>query len=153
MLARRLSTAVTGLGLLIATLGFNLLASTSQTASAVLHGDIASAWSTPYDLLVRPAGSVTSLERADGLIRPNYVSGLAGGGITLAQLDASRDGSSVEGAAPIAVSGYALGRLQGIGVTLPRPKEGDPVRDRKSTRLNSSHVSISYAVFCLKKKK
>src|SRR5699024_11245486 len=30
---------------------------------------------------------------------------------------------------------------------------GDPyVEDRKSTRLNSSHVSISYAVFCLKKK-
>src|SRR5207249_11382348 len=27
-----------------------------------------------------------------------------------------------------------------------------PYRDRKSTRLNSSHVSISYAVFCLKKK-
>src|SRR5438067_8868542 len=26
-------------------------------------------------------------------------------------------------------------------------------QDRKSTRLNSSHVSISYAVFCLKKKK
>src|SRR5699024_12267218 len=28
-----------------------------------------------------------------------------------------------------------------------------PAKDRKSTRLNSSHVSISYAVFCLKKKK
>src|SRR5689334_24711415 len=28
-----------------------------------------------------------------------------------------------------------------------------PGRDRKSTRLNSSHSSISYAVFCLKKKK
>src|SRR5690349_23327501 len=28
-----------------------------------------------------------------------------------------------------------------------------PERDRKSTRLNSSHVEISYAVFCLKKKK
>src|SRR5438874_8196051 len=28
-----------------------------------------------------------------------------------------------------------------------------PARDRKSTRLNSSHVEISYAVFCLKKKK
>src|SRR5690606_41860982 len=27
-----------------------------------------------------------------------------------------------------------------------------PARDRKSTRLNSSHVKISYAVFCLKKK-
>src|SRR5207249_10343603 len=29
----------------------------------------------------------------------------------------------------------------------------EPFADRKSTRLNSSHVSISYAVFCLKKKK
>src|SRR5690242_20858030 len=29
----------------------------------------------------------------------------------------------------------------------------DADRDRKSTRLNSSHMSISYAVFCLKKKK
>src|SRR5437773_10689509 len=28
-----------------------------------------------------------------------------------------------------------------------------PERDRKSTRLNSSHITISYAVFCLKKKK
>src|SRR3712207_8907962 len=30
---------------------------------------------------------------------------------------------------------------------------GRPARDRKSTRLNSSHANISYAVFCLKKKK
>src|SRR3712207_7567968 len=29
----------------------------------------------------------------------------------------------------------------------------DPSQDRKSTRLNSSHANISYAVFCLKKKK
>src|SRR3712207_8107899 len=29
----------------------------------------------------------------------------------------------------------------------------EPARDRKSTRLNSSHANISYAVFCLKKKK
>src|SRR5690606_39306311 len=32
-------------------------------------------------------------------------------------------------------------------------REGKLQRDRKSTRLNSSHVKISYAVFCLKKKK
>src|SRR5207249_5070446 len=32
------------------------------------------------------------------------------------------------------------------------PSNPSSVRDRKSTRLNSSHVSISYAVFCLKKK-
>src|SRR3712207_8581231 len=36
-----------------------------------------------------------------------------------------------------------------------RPLPGLPrlLRDRKSTRLNSSHANISYAVFCLKKKK
>src|SRR5690348_17693057 len=32
-------------------------------------------------------------------------------------------------------------------------RPADPGQDRKSTRLNSSHPSISYAVFCLKKKK
>src|SRR2546426_4920125 len=32
-------------------------------------------------------------------------------------------------------------------------EEGGANRDRKSTRLNSSHLVISYAVFCLKKKK
>src|SRR5256886_10246218 len=39
----------------------------------------------------------------------------------------------------------------------PRPQAAEmlagPRRDRKSTRLNSSHSQISYAVFCLKKKK
>src|SRR3712207_7425340 len=34
-----------------------------------------------------------------------------------------------------------------------RPAAGGGARDRKSTRLNSSHANISYAVFCLKKKK
>src|SRR5690554_7066136 len=35
----------------------------------------------------------------------------------------------------------------------PEPAIDDLVEDRKSTRLNSSHVRSSYAVFCLKKKK
>src|SRR2546430_4684476 len=34
-----------------------------------------------------------------------------------------------------------------------RPEDNFDKRDRKSTRLNSSHSQISYAVFCLKKKK
>src|SRR5437773_5533935 len=33
------------------------------------------------------------------------------------------------------------------------PPTDDQTLDRKSTRLNSSHITISYAVFCLKKKK
>src|SRR5438045_7472228 len=36
--------------------------------------------------------------------------------------------------------------------TLCAFRRGPPRRDRKSTRLNSSHLGISYAVFCLKKK-
>src|SRR5438034_6808397 len=39
-------------------------------------------------------------------------------------------------------------------ILAPTPLEADHLeRDRKSTRLNSSHTVISYAVFCLKKKK
>src|SRR5690348_17951570 len=50
----------------------------------------------------------------------------------------------------------------GLGAVADHPRAGEPhagalggdgEEDRKSTRLNSSHPSISYAVFCLKKKK
>src|SRR5438876_7310736 len=45
-------------------------------------------------------------------------------------------------------------RLVGDHLHRPRPGHPEPAAgDRKSTRLNSSHPSISYAVFCLKKKK
>src|SRR2546421_9150324 len=43
-------------------------------------------------------------------------------------------------------------RLRARGRPAPR-RRFRPRRDRKSTRLNSSHDQISYAVFCLKKKK
>src|SRR3712207_8426962 len=45
-------------------------------------------------------------------------------------------------------SDSAAGRPVGGAGGAPRPR-----LDRKSTRLNSSHANISYAVFCLKKKK
>src|SRR4051794_1655234 len=45
----------------------------------------------------------------------------------------------------------ALDSLRQLPLLLRRHR-GDAPRDRKSTRLNSSHPSISYAVFCLKKK-
>src|SRR3712207_8588058 len=47
---------------------------------------------------------------------------------------------------PLAAS---AGRRRPVGAGLQGPGRGP---DRKSTRLNSSHANISYAVFCLKKK-
>src|SRR5258705_4172784 len=43
--------------------------------------------------------------------------------------------------------------LEGVGEAVEHRLAAVCIRDRKSTRLNSSHLGISYAVFCLKKKK
>src|SRR3712207_7391760 len=45
-----------------------------------------------------------------------------------------------------------VGEAHPPGLPVPHPDHRD-ISDRKSTRLNSSHANISYAVFCLKKKK
>src|SRR3712207_8356576 len=51
-------------------------------------------------------------------------------------------------------SGGPLGRAGGARqAARDRRRGAGRARDRKSTRLNSSHANISYAVFCLKKKK
>src|SRR3712207_8009188 len=44
-------------------------------------------------------------------------------------------------------------RRRPVGVPALAGRQPDGDEDRKSTRLNSSHANISYAVFCLKKKK
>src|SRR3712207_7559038 len=59
-------------------------------------------------------------------------------------LSVTREGPEREAAGypgRVEASATSSGRAQSLG------------RDRKSTRLNSSHANISYAVFCLKKKK
>src|SRR3712207_7658127 len=49
--------------------------------------------------------------------------------------------------------GRRVGRVAGdLGVVLRLAQDRRDRLDRKSTRLNSSHANISYAVFCLKKK-
>src|SRR5438874_10502934 len=50
-------------------------------------------------------------------------------------------------------SGLKAPQLIGSQLARARGDAAWTARDRKSTRLNSSHVEISYAVFCLKKKK
>src|SRR5699024_12092435 len=71
---------------------------------------------------------------------------VSGGGTNLqALIDAQSQGVLKSGKIALVISNhrdaYALTRAENAGI------------DRKSTRLNSSHVSISYAVFCLKKKR
>src|SRR5690349_23991471 len=71
----------------------------------------------------------------------------------------ARDPRGARPGVPAGPARAALG--DGAAAGLPRaagarPRGADVQRlpgDRKSTRLNSSHVEISYAVFCLKKKK
>src|SRR5258707_10893261 len=47
----------------------------------------------------------------------------------------------------------AVTQTQKTAFEFARDRFRDDLKDRKSTRLNSSHANISYAVFCLKKKK
>src|SRR2546427_7622467 len=71
-----------------------------------------------------------------------------------AQLEADKGISRVRRrGAPGTRVGKEAGHGHRIEMEAPRRPRRARERDRKSTRLNSSHSQISYAVFCLKKKK
>src|SRR3712207_7174276 len=72
----------------------------------------------------------------------------SGAGLAVADSDLHRQTDPRGAQVGIPDRGWAIVRLV-VGAADGR---GD-VADRKSTRLNSSHANISYAVFCLKKKK
>src|SRR5207249_8158719 len=64
-----------------------------------------------------------------------------------------RYGVGLTRSGPSAASSTGVTTRQIVSFTNRADRSPPPTTDRKSTRLNSSHVSISYAVFCLKKKK
>src|SRR5437667_8610189 len=69
----------------------------------------------------------------------------------LERSDTSRRPSSPQFTLPLVTK-----KKPSVGWNGPLPSTRErpvPAKDRKSTRLNSSHITISYAVFCLKKKK
>src|SRR3712207_7648077 len=69
-------------------------------------------------------------------------------------LDALRPKTSVRHVALVTGLKHYLGPFEAYGKgTLPQTPFREDQGDRKSTRLNSSHANISYAVFCLKKNK
>src|SRR5439155_21818161 len=74
---------------------------------------------------------------------------------TLFRSSFRKRGSMSNDVAPIPPHGGTLVNLlvTGSDADALRSEAANVPRDRKSTRLNSSHVAISYAVFCLKKKK
>ena len=114
------------LGLLAASLSLSMLGVIGAKAQVELVGDIERAWRTPYDILVRPEGTLSALEEAEGLVRPNFVSGLRGG-ITPSQLAAIRSDPDVEVAAPIAMAGFVNWPLA-VFLPLDGSTSGDQVR-------------------------
>src|SRR5690606_13775061 len=103
----------------------------------------------PLTLHAIATGDATELSRwAAGLKRPSPAT-------TFFNFTASHDGIGVrplEGILPRAEIDRLVERVQrhGGAVSYKANQDGTQSPDRKSTRLNSSHVKISYAVFCLK---
>jgi putative ABC transport system permease protein len=111
-------TATLGAGILVAAASFVLLTSAVSTSALQVKGTVAKNWKTAYDILVRPNGSYTQLEREQGLVADNYLSGIFGG-ITMKQWRDVLQIPGVEVAAPIANIGYILPRSL-IGISMSK---------------------------------
>src|SRR3712207_7535346 len=71
---------------------------------------------------------------------------------TLFRSPVTIDGKTYDSAVDLVLAANAIGGRHGLGMS-DQIENRVIEADRKSTRLNSSHANISYAVFCLKKKK
>ena len=94
-------------GILVATAAFAVFTGTSDTQQLVVRGTVAHNFRSSYDVLVRPRGSESGIERSQGLVRDNYLSGIFGG-ITTAEYRRISAIPGVAVAAPIAMIGYVL---------------------------------------------
>ncbi|MDQ5822186.1 MAG: hypothetical protein M3540_12165, partial [Actinomycetota bacterium] len=86
-------------------MSFVLLSAAATTSDLRVRGSVESNFRNAYDILVRPRGSLTPLERRSRLVRDNYLSGIFGG-ITLGQYREIERIPGVAIAAPIANMGY-----------------------------------------------
>jgi putative ABC transport system permease protein len=113
-----------GVAMLAAGVSFVLLAAAARTSGLKVSGSVRSNFRPAYDILVRPRGSKTRLERERGLVRDNYLSGIFGG-ISMAQWRKVESLPGVDVAAPIANIGYVL--FQGtIPISIQRFVDRDP---------------------------
>ncbi|MGH3405313.1 MAG: FtsX-like permease family protein, partial [Streptosporangiaceae bacterium] len=102
---RRTRAVALLIGLLLATTAFTVLTAASRTAQLRTAGTVSAHFVPAYDILVRPQGAQTTLEKHTGTVQPNFMSGLYGG-ITLNQWHQITDIPGVSVAAPIAMIGY-----------------------------------------------
>ena len=100
-------SASLGLAILVAAVSFTLLTASASTSALKVRGTLKSSFRPAYDILVRPPGAETALERRENLVRPNFLSGVYGG-ITLKQWHRIEQIPGVAVAAPSANVGYAL---------------------------------------------
>lgn len=100
---RRLLPLMVGLFLLVS--GAVLVAALSSSSVVQVEKNLSQYWRTTYDILVRPQGSRTLIEKTHNLVEANYLAGI-NGGISFTQYEAIRDIPGVEIAAPIAVLAY-----------------------------------------------
>jgi len=107
-------TAALLAGIVIACASLGVLVSTARTQNLQVRGTVGRAFRSSYDILVRPRGSQTPMERREGLVRDNFLSGIFGG-ITIAQYRQIAKLPGVQVAAPIAMVGYVLQSVQSAG--------------------------------------
>lgn len=93
--------------ILLAAASFSVLTAAGKTTEIRVRGSVESNYRTAYDILIRPNSSALPLEREQGLVRNNYLSGLFGG-ITLAEYDQIKGLPGVDVAAPVANIGYVI---------------------------------------------
>jgi putative ABC transport system permease protein len=143
LLHRRRRTVTLAAGILVAAVSFTLLTSAARTSELRVTGTVEQSFRTAYDILVRPAGSFTQIERERGLVQENYLSGIFGG-ITLEQYRLIKSIPGIEVAAPIANLGYVLPANQ-IPIRLDRYLNGDPAQIyRVGLRWVASNGTSSY---------
>ncbi|WP_328584720.1 FtsX-like permease family protein [Streptomyces sp. NBC_00370] len=94
-------------GILVAATSFTLLTATVSTSKATTVGTVRKNARSAYDVLVRPPASQTDVERQNGSVAPNFLSGTFGG-ITMDQYRRIRGMSGVQVAAPVANIGYLM---------------------------------------------
>lgn len=108
-------TAALLVGIVVATASFTVLTATSRTAQLRTTATVGEHFRTSYDVLVRPSGSQSEIEKRTGTVQPNFLAGIYGG-ITTAQWRTVQQIPGVQVAAPIAMVGTAL-----PGTFLPVP--------------------------------